>query len=596
MILKKIKKILKLIDKFSVPISFRYKGDDNYSTALGGIFTLIVFLLALIFGIIYIIPFIRRKNFSLYLNTINLSEAETIKFDESNSILAIGLECDSDPNGKNLLQYLDIEIKYYNKHMNDEGIYDKQDTINVPQDINYSICNYTDFYKEYNNSQYKNKDKELKCIENLSTQIGGHYGDKIFQYYEISLLSKKDSTNTNKSQLKQHFLEIEDILLKQDCKLELHYKDVSIDFNDYSEPIKSFVNEVFLQLNPESILKMNVYYMNLYFENDHDLFFPTENEEQKNNSLSRTEQYFLYKGLDRGEKKPPDFQYYSKIYIRADTKKIRVKRKYQNLAEFYSDTFSVWEFVFYVCGIIFNIYNKFNANRSFEKKLFFFEGFKNKPIKIPSKGEMNDISSSKNLNQEKKGKGNAIYNKYIKSVIKDKNEEEKEYSFNILECIRFSYIKFIRFICLKLFCPKIKKDGGMRNDKNDKNKKNILLKCLLCKKNKKEILSSKATDIMNDKLDITFYIKAMLYLEKGIDKSLGRPKISATEDEIENGEYNKQSDEYNNSRSNLTKINLEIKDTENSKVSDHTKKLIKKVNQHSIETYHNESFENSNIE
>ena len=71
-----------------------------------------------------------------------------------------------------------------------------------------------------------------------------------------------------------------------------------------------------------------------------------------------------------------------------------------------------------------------------------------------------------------------------------------------------------------MFYPKIKKDGGIRNNKNKKNKLS-----LLCKKNKKEILSSKATDIMNKKLDITFYIKTMLYLEKDIVKSLDRPNI-----------------------------------------------------------------------
>ena len=328
------------MDQYSVPISLRYKGDDYYSTVLGGIVTLLVFLLGLIFGIIYFIPFVRRKNFSLYYNTINLSETETINFDESNSILAIGLECDNDPNGEELLKYLDIQIKYYNKHMNDEGIYDKQDPISIPKNINYNICNYTDFYKEYKNSQYKNK--ELKCLESSNTQIGGHYGDKIFQYYEISLLSKKNEINSNEEDLIKHFKEIDNILLNHDCKLELHYKDVSFDFNDYSEPIKSFVNEVFLQLNPESILKMNLYYMNLYFENDHNLFFPTGDEQQINNSVSRTEQYFLYKGLNRGELKPTDYQYYAKIYIIADTKKIRVKRKYQNISEFYSDTFCFW--------------------------------------------------------------------------------------------------------------------------------------------------------------------------------------------------------------------------------------------------------------
>ncbi len=541
MLLKKIKKIFKLMDQYSVPISLRYKGDDYYSTALGGIFSLLVFLLGLIFGIIYFIPFVRRKNFSLYYNTINLSETETIKFDESNSILAIGLECNNDPNGEKLSNYLDIQIKYYNKYMNDEGIYDKIDTRNIPKNINYNICNYTDFYKDYKNSQYKNK--ELKCLESSNTQIGGHYGDKIFQYYEISLLSKKNEINSNEEDLIKHFKEIDNILLNHDCKLELHYKDVSFDFNDYSEPIKSFVNEVFLQLNPESILKMNLYYMNLYFENDHNLFFPTEDEQQINNSVSRTEQYFLYKGLNRGELKPTDYQYYAKIYIRADTKKIRVKRKYQNISEFYSDTFCFWGGVSYFIGIFLNIYNKFYRNRSFEKIIFFFEGFENKHIEIPSKPskcENNDKSSSKNLNQGKK-EGDVIIN------------------------------------------------NNDKNDKNDKNQKNVLLKSLSCKKNNKEILSSKATDIMNDKLDIRFYINKMLYLEKKIDESLDIPKISITKEEIKYGEYNKQSDKYN-------KINLENTELTENKGPANSKNLIGEGNQHSIPTYTNESFENSNNE
>ena len=69
-------------------------------------------------------------------------------------------------------------------------------------------------------------------------------------------------------------------------------------------------------------------------------------------------------------------------------------------------------------------------------------------------------------------------------------------------------------------------------------------------------------------------MKIMLYLEKEIVKSLGIPKISVTEEEIENDQYNKQSDEYNYSCSNLSKINLKIQESvENCKVSEHNKKI-----------------------
>ena len=94
---------------------------------------------------------------------------------------------------------------------------------------------------------------------------------------------------------------------------------------------------------------------------------------------------------------------------------------------------------------------------------------------------------------------------------------------------------------------------------------------------------------MNDKLDIRFYIKKMLYLEKKFDEPLDIPKISTTKEEIEYGEYNKQSDKYN-------KINLENTELTENKGPDNNKNLIDDGNQHSIPTSNNESLENSNNE
>ena len=76
--MEKINKFFEWIDRFNVPISFRYKGDDNYSTFLGGLITTIIFLLTAGFGIYYFIPFVNRKNYSLYYYTINLNQTEEI--------------------------------------------------------------------------------------------------------------------------------------------------------------------------------------------------------------------------------------------------------------------------------------------------------------------------------------------------------------------------------------------------------------------------------------------------------------------------------------------------------------------------------------
>ena len=79
--------------------------------------------------------------------------------------------------------------------------------------------------------------------------------------------------------LKYHYKLKMICLMKILEKMMIFFHDISIDFNDYKNPIKPFINEVFLQLNPESTLKMNKFFMYQFFNNSHDLFFSTQDEQ-----------------------------------------------------------------------------------------------------------------------------------------------------------------------------------------------------------------------------------------------------------------------------------------------------------------------------
>ena len=80
-------------------------------------------------------------------------------------------------------------------------------------------------------------------------------------------------------------------------------------------------------------------------------------------------------------------------------------------------------------------------------------------------------------------------------------------------------------------------------------------KCCKCKKSNREILSTKAQNIINNKLDIICYIKYMLLLDvvygkmkedkKEILKFLSMPIISSVKDEEEE-EENQESQEFIN--------------------------------------------------
>ena len=173
-----------------------------------------------------------------------------------------------------------------------------------------------------------------------------------------------------------------------DCKFQLFYTDITIDFDDYKDPIKPYINSLFVQLDPTLFLKMNAFFSNQYFENDNYLLFVFNEEEPTIHTLfSRYEEWSLYKGLDRGNSKPKDYNTYAKIYIRADTKKTTIKRKYQKIMEFYADSSSLLIALFEIIYFIFNYTNGFLAEHSLSKQLFFFKGIKSKNFNINKKSD-----------------------------------------------------------------------------------------------------------------------------------------------------------------------------------------------------------------
>ena len=208
-------------------------------------------------------------------------------------------------------------------------------------------------------------------MDKKDNSIQGIYADEIFSYYEFTVLSKNNSVDL--------FQKIDKYLTEQDCKLQLYYTDITIDYDDYKEPIKPYLNAIFIQLNPTLFLKMNVYFKNQYFNND--LFvFDEEAQTTTHTLFSRKEEYSLYKGLDRGKDLPKDYEKYANIYIRADTSKTTIKRKYQKVMEFFSTSLLVA--LFEVLNIIFSFFDRFYADHSLSKQIFFFKEVENKHFDI----------------------------------------------------------------------------------------------------------------------------------------------------------------------------------------------------------------------
>ena len=363
--MKDIKKFLKKLDLFGVNLNFKYQANDTYTTSLGGLFILLFGGVALGFGVYYFIPFIKRKNLNIIYYTMNIPSTELIRFKESKAAFTIGFQCD-EKNGINAEDLFNLESRFviYTKDIHGKSNKKKET-------LTWHYCKYEDFYNNHNDSiDYLNLNT-YQCLDDYDRTVEGIFSDQIFSYYEFAV--------TNKYKTEENYHKITDYLSENDCKLNIYYTDITIDLTNYKEPIKPFLDSIFIQLNPTLDIKRNVFFMNQYLFDDDFMFAVFSGDEkpkQIETLFSRYEEYALYMGLGYN----PNNLEYAKVFIRADTKKTTIKRTYQKLTEFYADASSLLIALYEVLIIIFTYLNNFYAEQSVTKKLFFFKEIGLKPF------------------------------------------------------------------------------------------------------------------------------------------------------------------------------------------------------------------------
>ena len=115
--------------------------------------------------------------------------------------------------------------------------------------------------------------------------------------------------------------------------------------------------------------------MNQYLYDDNYLFwvFGDDTEARSKKTLfSRYEEHSSFQGINRNSN-ASEYLSYAKVFIRADTKRADVKRRYQKAMEFYADASSLLIALYEILFIIFNYINNFWAEQTLSKKLFFLK-------------------------------------------------------------------------------------------------------------------------------------------------------------------------------------------------------------------------------
>ena len=555
---------LKKLDVFGTPFSLRYEGNIEYKTPLGGLFFIIYIVVGLWYAIYYFIPFINRKNFNIVYYTMNLPYAEQINLKSTKAAFAIGFDCNKGSDGTNAEDILKLELTYTTQTKNNDGTKNRE----IIQ-LSTHPCTYSDFYNNFNDSlDYLNIDI-FQCLDDNSHIVEGIYTDRVFSYYTFIVSTKEDT--------QENFDRVNNYLTENDCKLNVYYTDITIDLNDYKNSSRRYLDSLFIQLDPNYVKKMNAYFLNEYLYDDDYLIrvFNDDGDYKVETKFSRIEDYSLYKGLNRFQSRIDDYKNYAKLYIRAETKKTEIKRKYQKLMEYIADASSLLILIFRILVNIFNFINKFYADMSIKKKIFIFKDFKSDHLNVTKQLDqlkklidLTDEQKNKNKNfsnnpiEGDNGRINILNNEDIKIYKKPKKVPKKQINLdltkekdnlrsiideppNIMSTNRKIKIKDIKKPKHNNKNKVLIKNNNLTKDKNNlnensakkganeeyplENKNNEKIeysfnlfeiiwssfcKCCLSKKlSLKNNINEKANKLLFHKLDITLYVRNMMLID-----------------------------------------------------------------------------------
>ena len=417
-----IKSFLRKIDVSGVPYTFKHQEQEKYTTALGGFFVFLFICAALFMAIYYFIPFYNRKNFTTVYYTLTMSQTEQVSFSRSKTVFSVGLNCYDGSDGTKATDLLKVNHYYVIKALQPDNKY-KKTFVN----LNTHTCTKADFFNEYDETFDGSEIARYQCLEDYSNSMEGIFTSPLFCYYQFEVVAKNSS--------KELLDKIEDYLQGNDCKLQFYYIDNTIDIDDYENPVKSYIEANFIQLNPTLSPRRNIYFMNQYLFDDNLLMWVSGDEVEANSVktlYSRYEEYSMFMGLNRTNT-TNDLLNYAKVFIRADTKRTDVKRRYQKFMEFYADASSLLVAVYDILIIIFNYINNFWAEQSLAKKVFFFKDLDNNNLnlnknydKIQELLDITEINLNKGKIEENRKEINDINNKNSKTNSK-KNSDNISY-------------------------------------------------------------------------------------------------------------------------------------------------------------------------
>ncbi len=409
--MKFITKIIKSLDFFGTLITFRINNDLEYKSLLGGISSIIFFIISSTYILYESYFFIKRKNVD-FIYSKKTIETPFVNLTKIGYRFAFGLQYE-----ENDTSCILNTLKYFNYSISLIENIDSKIIIETP--IELKLCEKSDFRNIVNRTFESRQLDKMYCpiINNLNFTVDGTMMDFYYKYILLKIWLTEYTLN--------NFDEFKNFVEENPLEMSYYFLDNAIDYENKKNPIPFFLNYLFKAIDIN------------YQKNTEIILSPIEFLNDDNLIIKKSEKYFgstIDNHVDSFHQinEPNDLnqRLLGKFILKASPIMFSLSRSYQKIPSLIADLSGILEQILFLILLIVNFFERKCIDIKLIKKMIKFKGNKNYNIEylidVFNRNIVNnklyEIINKQDMCIEKNGKlGIKSRRKSLDILLKEKN-------------------------------------------------------------------------------------------------------------------------------------------------------------------------------
>ena len=409
--MKFITKIIKSLDFFGTLITFRINNDLEYKSLLGGISSIIFFIISSTYILYESYFFIKKENVD-FIYSKKTIETPFLNLTKIGYRFAFGLQYE-----ENDTSCILNTLKYFNYSISLIENIDSKIIIETP--IELKLCEKSDFRNIVNRTFESRQLDKMYCpiINNLNFTVDGTMMDYYYKYILLKIWLTEYTLN--------NYEEFKNFIEENPLEMSYYFLDNAIDYENRKNPLPFFLNYLFKAIDINYQKNTEIILSPIEFYNDENLIIK-KNEKYLGSTIDNHVDSFH----QINEPNYLNQRLLGKFILKASPIMFSLSRSYQKIPSLIADLSGILEQILFLILVIVNFFERKCIDIKLMKKMIKYKGNKYYNIEylidIFNRNHVNnklyEIINKQDMDIEKNGNlGIKSRRKSLDNLLKEKN-------------------------------------------------------------------------------------------------------------------------------------------------------------------------------